>query len=435
MKKLLVALALGLYILNFTACTSNSSSEDQEVAAEDSESLDAQLEGEETTDKEKTASNDQFIDEQLSGSSNSSDSQEKPTETAAAPPAPAESTPAIESVPNTAAVDPGAEKQTFVESPIAEHVASLDPLHFKSTPFKVDGKILNAVYVFRPKDSFLKISKNIYGNEKHVSDLKKWNVDIKNPQPGDKIYYNSPSRPDDESRMLTFFEDSGVVPDVYITKDGENLKGISKQLLGYKNAWKEVYATNNLSSQDSLPAGTEIRYWKGSFISADTSVTNQSSFSEVAATPVKKAKKQKTKKFKPVDSNNSDFASAPPPMDLPPPPPIESTPPPAPPTMAQNDMPPPPPVANTQPSDLPPPPPVEAAPPVADAAPAVPPVAENPKTEEPPPVIEEASDDLMYYYAGGGLALIGVLGFVIARKKKQQQEMANAFNNDVPPSA
>jgi len=444
MKKLLIAMALGLYILNFTACTSNSSSEDQEVAAEDSESVDAQLESTESSDK--AASNDQFVDDQLSGNS---ETQEKSSEVAVNKPVEqpseqtkntdataVEPTPTPESTTN-AAVDPGSEKKSFVESPIAEPVVKSDPLHFKSSPFKVDGKVMNAVYVFRPKDSFLKISKNIFGDEKHVSDLKKWNSDVKNPQPGDKIYYNSPSRPDDESRMLTFYEDTGVVPDVYITKDGDSLKTVSKQLLGYKNAWKEVYATNNLSTQESLPAGTEIRYWKGSFVSADAIATNQSSFSEVAAAPVKKTKKHKAKpkKFTPVESGSSDFASTPPPMDLPAPPPVENTPPPPPPSMAQNDLPPPPPVANTQPTDLPPPPPVEATPTAVDTPPPAPPVAETPKTEEHPPVVEEPSDDSMYYYAGAGLAMFGVLGFLFVRKRKQQQEMANAFNNDSPPSA
>lgn len=435
MKKLLIAIALGLFVLNYTACTSNHSSEDQEVAAEDSESVDAQLESSDST--ESTASNDQFVDDQLSGNL---ETQEKPSEVAKSEnvqtePVATETAPTNQNTVN-AAVDPGSEKQAFVESPIAEPVAKSDPLHFKSTPFKVDGKVMNAVYVFRPKDTFLKISKNIYGNEKHVSDLKKWNPDLKSPQPGDKIYYNSPSRPEDESRLLSFYEDTGVVPDVYITKEGDSLKGISKQLLGYKNAWKEVYASNSLSNQDTLPAGTEIRYWKGSFAFTDSVATNQSSFSEVAAAPVKKVKKSKTKtkKFTPVENNN-DFASTPPPMDMPPPPPVENVPPPPAPTMAQNDMPAPPPVANTQPADLPPPPPVEATPPAVETPPPAPPVAEAPKADEQPPAIEEASDDSMYYYAGGGLALVGVLGFVIARKRKQQQEMANAFNNDSTPSA
>jgi len=126
-----------------------------------------------------------------------------------------------------------------------------------------DGDVLfNAVYFARGGESFSSISKKIYGTSKKQDLLKKGNPGISKVKAGDALYYSSANRPDDDTKVLTFAEDNGLAPEVYVSKAGDNLKVLSKKLLGYSGAWKEVWATNNIESTTEVPEGTELRYWK-----------------------------------------------------------------------------------------------------------------------------------------------------------------------------
>ncbi len=135
----------------------------------------------------------------------------------------------------------------------------------KTEPFEKKGALLNRVYLAREKDTAKGISEKIYGNASRVKDLKAWNPGLKNhaPRVGDKIYYSSPKDPQDNTKMLVFYEEMGVGAQSYMTQPGDDIRKVSKKLLGHKDSWKEIYATN-LALENKMgkaPEGMELRYW------------------------------------------------------------------------------------------------------------------------------------------------------------------------------
>lgn len=245
-----------------------------------------------------------------------------------------------------------------------------------------DGTNLNRVYLARPGDTLKSVSQKIYGKNRS-KDLKAWNgkSSIKT---GDKIYYASPNDAADSS-MKVFYEDIGVQPSTYTSKDGDNIRAVSTQLLGHSQSWKEVWATNeSVESKGDIPAGLEIRYWpEGSEASAMMAKTQ-----------------------------------APPASDLPPPPVPEMNelPPPPPTDMAMNDLPPPP-TAGT----MEPPPPAPTVPPMETPMPAP---AEPPKVAKRPiehVESEPEADQMMWLTAGGIMLLAAVVLYVIIKKNRSKR--------------
>ncbi len=292
-----------------------------------------------------------------------------------------------------------------------------------------DGGWINTVYIVRPKETLADISMKIFGTDKSA-DLKKIaeNKSIKSRgvKAGDKIYYTSPNRPDDSTKTMLYYEDMGMVPETYVAKKGESLKKVSKELLGYDAAWKEVWASNIIDSKTKLKDGDTIRYWK-----------NGDGAPMMANNPPPSPP--------PGGANLIDSSQVPQPM-------AEATPPPAdasagtlppPPADANANMPPPPPspdmataapppveppagagVTDTN-ANMPPPPPADLAPPPPPAEE----VAEAPKKkkvnlDEEAAAEEEgmSSDTLMSMGALG--VLVALLAFVIIRKKKQKAAAA-----------
>src|SRR5690606_18208841 len=71
-----------------------------------------------------------------------------------------------------------------------------------------------------------------------------------------------PNRPNDQEKMLTFYEDNGIPSQVYQSGPDESIRTISKKLLGHERSWMEVWATNpSVESKWLLPEGTTLRYW------------------------------------------------------------------------------------------------------------------------------------------------------------------------------
>lgn len=141
--------------------------------------------------------------------------------------------------------------------------ATYAPLQkIKDAPFERGGALLNRVYVAREGDTLKGISQKIYGSDR-ASDLKKWNAGVRNsPRIGEKIYYSSPRDPQDSSRMLTYYEDMGIAPQVHVTKEGDNIRELGKSLLGHGESWKELWSTNlDVASKGALPPGIELKYW------------------------------------------------------------------------------------------------------------------------------------------------------------------------------
>lgn len=305
---------------------------------------------------------------------------------------------------------------TYVDSGSSYDSAPANvPLQKMATaPWKQNGVWYNAVYFARPGDTLSGISKAVYGSDKSAM-LKKGNPTFqrRGVKPGDKVYYNSPNRPDDSTRLLTYHEDNGMAAESYAAQPGENIRTISKKLLGYDNAWKEVWASNlDVDSKGTLAEGATLKYWSTGLASNSSA----SAHSEVAA-------------------------AAPAHQEMAPPPPMED-----PMAQAQTEMPPPPPAdfdpgamenhdAQMAMNEMPPPPPVdnmggeEMAPP--------PPPMEMPEAAAPTEMVdgEEAmglGEDQMMILAGLGV-LVGAVGFLMIRnkRKRREQEMHGMDNTHV----
>lgn len=298
-----------------------------------------------------------------------------------------------------------------------------------TTPYQSkEGGWVNTVYIARPKEKLADISQKIFAADK-TADLKKIaeNSFLKSRpvKAGDKIYYVSPNRPDDSAKTMLYQEDMGMVPETYVAKKGESLRKVAKELLGYDNAWKEVWASNSIESKTSLKDGETIRYWKAGDAMAA---------SAPAAPPAL------------VDSSQAPVPTAQtaPPSALPPPPADANAnmpPPPAPPeAAAATAAAPPPPAPDTAAAPPPPPPPAD-----ESAAAPPPPPANEAATADGKAVAkkkvnldDEAAKD---EEGGGGLdtetlasmaalgVLVALLAFVIIRKKKQKSQMNNLEMN------
>lgn len=433
MKKLIVLVAGLTLALHLSGCSlfkssDENASSDESVATDSNSGDGSELDGDKSTE---TASNDSMLDEQLP--EEALGEQTASTDLSAPPPdepmAPTTDVAASESTPPPpATVDTGtttnpadmsvsptepsgevAAMSTPSESapvePVAPPVATSEKpkaslKKVESIPMTREGILLNAVYIARPKDNFKKISKMIYGSNDKASELKKVNPGV-SAKAGEKIYYNSPVRPTDDTKIMTYYEDNGMLPEVYVAKEGDDIKKVSKQLLGYDNAWKETWALNSVESKGKMPAGTELRYWKSAPAVA------------AAAAP------------------STDVAmNAPPPAemqaDMPPPPQAQEMAPPPP--QAQVDA--------VPAQDLPPPPPPEA----QEMAPPPPPPATADLPPPPPPVVKKTpnveaeqpmglDNDMIMSLAGAGILAMLAAGVIIARKRRAQKEMAAAFND------
>ena len=134
----------------------------------------------------------------------------------------------------------------------------------KDVPFRQAGQLLNTVYIVRPGDSLSSASTKLFGTDKS-SDILAANPHLnKSFKTGDKLYYNSPNRPDDAAQMLSYYQDNGMAPSTYTAQEGDDLRAVSQQLLGDSETWKEIYALNpSLESKGSLSAGTSFNYFAG----------------------------------------------------------------------------------------------------------------------------------------------------------------------------
>jgi hypothetical protein len=131
-------------------------------------------------------------------------------------------------------------------------------------PFFRNERLMNSVYLVRPNEDLAIISQKIY-NEDKTSQLFADNPHLsKGIETGDKVYYMSPNRPEDKRTILTYFEDNKMAPQYYVTRKGDDIKKIGREVLGAEDGWKEIWATNDtLQTQAQLPSGLKIRYWSG----------------------------------------------------------------------------------------------------------------------------------------------------------------------------
>ena len=133
----------------------------------------------------------------------------------------------------------------------------------KNAPYYRGGLLVNAVYLARPGDTLESVSQKIYGQDK-TADLYTVNphFQAKPLKTGDKVYYSSPKRPQDNSQLLTYYEDIGAVASSHTLQQGENIRSTAQQLLGDAASWKEIWATNpDLESKGAAEKTVQLRYW------------------------------------------------------------------------------------------------------------------------------------------------------------------------------
>ena len=176
--------------------------------------------------------------------------------------------------------EPAQTEMTQAETPVIEETNTEEtkavekqtiPLNkIIAVPYKKAGQIINAVYIARPDEDISSISQKIYSRNE-VDQLLKINTHLQNRSVvvGDKIYYNSPNRPNDNSRLLFYYQDNNISPSYYNLSPGDNIRTVASQLLGHPKSWKEIWATNpNLQSKSKVSASLSIIYWPQSVMQA-----------------------------------------------------------------------------------------------------------------------------------------------------------------------
>lgn len=436
-KKLAILLACFGLAFQVTSCTSKNNQSDADIAAD----MDAaDLERLEGDDALEIAADDSLLSDQLPedalGETQTDTSLADTTpsmdvadvgdslptdpfaETSEATPSYTESTPSY-SGDSYAASEPAAaasvadNSTTFVDNETPPAPKANVPLQkVASEPWKVGKHWFNTVYFARPGDTLSSISEKIYGSDR-TSELKRGNPTYasREVRPGDKVYYNSPNRPDDSAKVLTYFEDNGMTPEVYVAQSGDNIRALSKDLLGYDGAWKEIWSSNTVDSKGALEAGTELRYWR----SAGTAMAQNNQQEQQAPPADDYSQRQEvvgsTPPPPPQDTyqdqymNQGEDYSQQAQGDIPPPPMPE---------MDQGDMAPPPPPPSDYAYDNnmapPPPPPVESINPPA-----------------PPQQLAEdttgVDNDSTMVLGIVGIAAAGLAALVVIRKKRKQREL------------
>ncbi|MCB0420034.1 MAG: hypothetical protein KDD61_03510 [Bdellovibrionales bacterium] len=331
--------------------------------------------------------------------------------------------PVAEAVSEEGGVDPGMAMEDTSSMEMADSGEMSAPMEktwvpvkkMADAPFNKNGVLVNAIYIARSGDTAESISQKLFGRE-DVEAIYKVNTTLRRGiKVGDKVYYNSPNRPNDNSKLLTFYEDQGLAPEVYVAKSGDNIRSIAKQMLGSDRSWMEFYATNpEVDTKGELSEGTQIRYWASTEVAQ--SAPSMSDPGMDAPPP-------------PMDMAQNDLPP-PPDMggnDLPPPPPSDmdsnDLPPPPPSDMAQNDLPPPPPAPDMGGEDMPPPPPPTMGSVDEGIAPPPPPPAMGNKKPNKEVASADNQDQTMMMGIGGILALAAVLLFIFIKKKKGRQEI------------
>ena len=316
-----------------------------------------------------------------------------------------------------------------------------------TTPYQAaSGGFVNTVYVARPGEKLKQISKTIFGADKS-KELKKIAensyLKSRSVKAGDKIYYVSPLRPDDSSKMLLYYEDVGMVPETYVAKSGDRLKKVSKELLGYDKAWVEMWTSNPVESKEKLAEGDTLRYWKSASsistpaVSTTTLAANTPPpMDQGAANLVDQTQMPQATPPPPQpqpDMNQQMAQNTPPPPDmnsLPPPPPADMPPPPpSDPSMAaaggMGEPPPPPPPPDMNQAPPPPPPPADQ---MADAN-AGGKKKFAPGAEEEPVVGGLDQDTMMSLGAVGVLTVALAFVLISRRRKKRAAEYGMSENN------
>ena len=130
-----------------------------------------------------------------------------------------------------------------------------------AAPFQSsDGRWLNAFYFVRSSEETWKsVSQKIYGRPDRAEFLKSWNSD-RGLAPGEVVYYNSPSRPEDSRDMKVFAQDFGMELESHTVQLDDWMSKIGHARFGDVRTWREIAALNpDISNPDLIEIGQVLR--------------------------------------------------------------------------------------------------------------------------------------------------------------------------------
>lgn len=156
------------------------------------------------------------------------------------------------------------EKPQQIVTAIKQQVQSWIPVKkMRDEPYDQDGILLNALYIVREGDNFKSIGEKIYGKGS-INNLSRVNpfLNPKRLKVGEKVYYNSPNRPTDQSKMLFYYDDIGRSAQFRQVETGENIRTVAQELLGHPRSWMEIWATNpEIVSKAEVDRPYRVRYF------------------------------------------------------------------------------------------------------------------------------------------------------------------------------
>ncbi len=168
--------------------------------------------------------------------------------------------------------------QTFGVGDTVDTVAkNLVPVQkMAAYPFNRAGILLNTLYIVREGDTLKSIKDKIYGSNSSAN-LQQLNPTIKpnNLKVGEKIYYNSPNRPNDNNRMMFYYDDIGAQAQYQEIRSGQSIRKVAQDLLGHPRSWMEVWATNSdVESKWAVSRNHNLRYFPDGTAVAPTLAQN-----------------------------------------------------------------------------------------------------------------------------------------------------------------
>lgn len=191
-----------------------------------------------------------------------------------------------------------------------------------AAPFQAkDGRWLNAFYFVRSSDeSWQSLSKKFYGRPDRAEFLKNWNRG-RGLAPGEVVYYNSPSRPEDSSEMKVFAQDFGMELESVVVQKDDWLSKIGESRYGDARDWHEIAALNpEISNPDLIEIGQRLRVQP---IHIDTAAALQKLLAEMSGSSKPSAAKVDEPKAQEAKPVAQAAIEAPPTQFEEPPPPIQ----------------------------------------------------------------------------------------------------------------
>jgi LysM domain len=128
-----------------------------------------------------------------------------------------------------------------------------------SMPIKDGSHWLNAFYfVTSDSETWQSLAVKFYNRAEHAQLLRDWNKGER-LHAGSVIYYNSPFRPQDREKMLSFAEDFGQPADQHLVQAGDSLSKIAGALWGNVHAWPAIAAINpQIAHPDLIEVGETL---------------------------------------------------------------------------------------------------------------------------------------------------------------------------------